>query len=92
MIRDGGECVRCKMNNKGQLGIYEALIFIVLIASVAGIGYLYIHKPTDTSIYQADSKPKITEFTVHCSPFSCCSDKVDEFMEGKKNAVTNSVK
>lgn len=51
------------MNNRGQLGVYEALIIIVLIACVGGIGYLYIHKPTQEEVYQKGSDPTISNIT-----------------------------
>lgn len=64
---------------------YEALIIIILFASVGGVSWLLINKKSDATIYQKDSNPRVSEFTMHCSPFSCCNDKVDEFMEGLKN-------
>lgn len=82
-----------RLSNKGQLAGYEALLIIILLGVSGYVTYLWAHKPSDSIIYSSGSNPKVSEFTPHCSPFSCCNDKVEEFMDAKNNPiVVNSVK
>ena len=70
------------MNNRGQLAGWEALIIVVLLAGLGTMTFLWAKKPSENSIYQAGSKPVISDY--HLSPFSCVR-------EGKLNDIfTNS--
>lgn len=81
MIRDGGVCMRC---NKGQLAGYEALIILILLSSVGGLSYLLITKKSDANIYQAQSKPRVTQLSPD-EHFGCQNIRIDEYMEGLKD-------
>jgi hypothetical protein len=71
-----------RLNSKGQLAGWEALIIVILIGYAAYMTFLWAKKPSENSIYQSGSKPVITDY--HMSPFSCVR-------EGKLDAVsTNS--
>jgi hypothetical protein len=59
------------MGNRGQMAMYEFLVIAVLIGIAGWATYSYIHKPTQNSIYQADSKPVIYE--VSPTWFGCAS-------------------
>lgn len=74
------------MDDKGQLGVYEALIILILVACVGGIGYLYVHKPTQEEIYQADSKPNVSNPNIH----PLCGIIFD-INRGEENVSTNKV-
>ena len=53
------------MNNKGQTGIWEGLIIILLLIALGGMVYLYVKKPTVQEIYQAESKPNVSNPNIH---------------------------
>ena len=70
------------MNNKGQMAMYEFLIILILLGVAGWATYEYVHKPSENSIYQAGSKPVISDY--HMSPFSCVR-------EGKDGIFSNQV-
>ena len=76
-----------RLNSKGQLAGWEALIIVILIGYAAYMTFLWAKKPSENSIYQSGSKPVVTDY--HMSPFSCVR-------EGRPDAViipiVNSVK
>ena len=69
------------MNKRGQLAGWEALIIVILIGYAGCMTYMWAKKPSESSIYQKDSKPVITD--IHMSPFSCVR-------EGKLDAITSN--
>ncbi len=86
---------RYKLDIKGQLAGWEALIIIVLLGACGGLFYLYSHKPSEAQIFQSGSKPNITQPHYQTSPFSCINLGAQEFMEAKHaqtNSITNSAK
>lgn len=72
------------MNNKGQTGAVEGIIIVVCVLVIGVLIWLLFKKPSESTYYQADSKPKVTDFSPRCAPFSCCNSKVMEYMESKK--------
>lgn len=75
------------LNNKGQLGVYETIIIFVLLGCVAGLGYLYIHKPTESQIYQNGSKPEVVQPDIHPNFGGCVDVKVEEWKDGLTNKI-----
>lgn len=66
------------MNNKGQMAAYEALIIIVLLGAVAFLGWLWASKKTENTVYQAESKPTVSDthrtdwpFSIHIGEGGC---------------------
>lgn len=64
---ENNKCLKCgfNKNNKGQLAGYEALIILILFAAIGGLCYLMYSKKTDVAIYQADSKPNVSNPNIH---------------------------
>ena len=56
-------------NRKGQLQAWEAIIIIVLLGCVLGLGWLYANKKTEANIYTGHSKPEV--YDMKPAPFSC---------------------
>ena len=81
--------MRCN-NQKGQMAATEAVIIIILIAALGLVGWLLISKKSESTTYAADSKPKVTSLEVKPTFGGCVDLKVEEFMEGKRDAVINS--
>lgn len=82
MIREGGTCMRC--NNKGQMAGYEALIIIVLLGISGWMFYLYARKPSDSNVFNANSRPIVTEINNH----PICG-AIFDITKGVPNAVIN---
>ncbi len=77
------------MNNKGQTGAVEGIIIIVCILVIGLLIWLLFKKPSESTFYEPDSKPKVTD--IHPTG-GCASVKVMEFMEAKRNGtLTNSI-
>lgn len=76
-----------KLSNKGQLGLYEAIVIVVLVGCLGGLGYMYVHRSGNSQTYQGGSKPKVTDLDNHPSFGGCMNLKVEEYMEGQKNAT-----
>lgn len=82
-------------NNKGQTGAVEGIIIIVCVLVIGFLIWLLFKKPSESTFYQADSKPRVTDIAPHPSFGGCVSVKVEEFMETKhaKNiSFSNSIK
>lgn len=75
---------------KGQLAAYEALIIIILMATVGGLGWLYANKPSDATIYQKDSKPQVHDFQPKPTWFGCVDQRIEEKYYGTSNNQINS--
>lgn len=76
--------MRC--DNRGQLAGWEAVIILILIAYSGFITYKWATKPSEASVYQAESKPHIEE--IHTAPFSCVREgKLNDFtVNGQANS------
>ena len=71
-----------RLNSKGQLAGWEALIIVILIGYAGYMTYMWAKKPSENSIYQSGSKPVISDY--HMSPFSCVR-------EGKLDSIDNKI-
>ena len=74
------------MNKKGQMAVTEAVVILVLIVAVGGLVYLLLHKTTEANIYQAESKPVVTQNEPNIHPL--CG--LIFTWEGKDAVSTNS--
>jgi len=66
----------------------EAIVIIVLIAALGGAVYLLLHKTTEANIYQADSKPVVTQIEPNIHPLCGLIFSINE--KGKDAISTNS--
>ena len=72
-----------RLNSKGQLAGWEALIIVILIGYAGYMTYMWAKKPSENSIYQAESKPKITD--IHMGTFGCISGEAIKRLEEKND-------
>lgn len=70
-------------DSKGQTGAWEGIIILILLIVLGGLVYLLYSKKSESTVYQADSKPKVTDIAPHPSFGGCVSVKVMEYMESK---------
>ena len=75
-----------RLNSKGQLAGWEALIIFILLGCCLGLGYLYANKKTEANIYTGHSKPEV--FDMKPSPFSCVRIGIAE--EWGRDAISNT--
>jgi len=78
------------MNNKGQTGIGMGELFLILILMVAlgGVIYLLFKKDSSPQIYQANSKPRVTDISPRPSFGGCVRVDVMEDW-GKNEPIVN---
>lgn len=79
------------MNSKGQTGIWEGIIILILILFLVGTiffaGWLLYRKPNQTDIYQNGSRPEVIQPDIHPSFGGCVDVRVEEW----KHELTNKV-
>lgn len=66
-----------RMNNKGQLAGWEAMIIVILLVALGFVLYLLISKETQSNVFQSGSKPVVNgprtdwPFSVHIGEGGC---------------------
>lgn len=53
--------IMARLNNRGDLAGYEALIILVLLGVSGYVTYLWAHKPSEANVYATGSRPVIYE-------------------------------
>ena len=68
------------LNHKGQMAATEFIVILMLLLALGGSLWYIFARKTDMTInqYGKGSKPSVTDFVQHCSPFSCCNDAVEK--------------
>ena len=74
-----------RLNSKGQMGAVEGIIIVVLMVSLGGVIYLMFKKDSSPQIYQAGSKPLVSDITNK----PLCGIIFDITDRGKSESIVN---